>query len=71
MPTPSTLKLKNIARQAHAPQRRRQEIARQAAAVCRDWSPEERAQRAAIARQMQRRLFASIASASQRLQSVA
>ena len=67
----STLKLKNIARRAHLPERRREEIDRKAAVVSRAWSTDERAQRAAIARQMQRRLFASIVGASQGLQSVA
>ncbi|HUY90764.1 MAG TPA: hypothetical protein VMV10_18665 [Pirellulales bacterium] len=71
MPTSSTLKLKNCTRRTSSLERRREGIARKAAFVSRDWPAAERAQRAALAEQMQRRLFASLASAAAPLQSVA
>lgn len=71
MQTSTTLKLKNAAARGNSPQNRREQIARKAAAVNREWSAVERGQRAELAEQLQRQLFAAIVSANAQLQSVA
>jgi hypothetical protein len=71
MKTSTTLKMKNAAIPRSSPLRRREEIARKAAAVGREWSAAERRRRLKLAEQLQRQLFAAIVNANAQLQSVA
>lgn len=71
MKTSTTLKLKNAPARGNSPQKRREVIARKAAAVSCEWSAAERRQRTELAEQLQRQLFAAIVNANAQLQSVA
>lgn len=71
MQTSTTLKMKNAVVRAKSPEKRREEIARKAAAVSREWSAAERRQRLKLAEQLQHQLFAAIVNANAQLQSVA
>ena len=71
MKTSTTLKIKNTAVRGNSPEKRREEIARKAAMVNREWSATERRQRLKLAEQLQHQLFAAIVNANSQLQSVA
>ncbi|HVW37629.1 MAG TPA: hypothetical protein VHB99_10005 [Pirellulales bacterium] len=71
MKTSTTLKMKGGAVRGNSPEKRREEIARKAAAVGREWSAAERRRRLKLAERLQRQLFAAIVNANVQLQSVA
>jgi hypothetical protein len=71
MKTSTTLKMKNVAVRGNSPEKRREEIARKAAMVSREWSAAERRRRSKLAEQLQRQLLAAIVNAGAQLQSVA
>lgn len=71
MKASTTLKLKKGAVRGNATEKRREGIARKAAAVSREWSTTERGLRLKLAEQLQRQLFAAIVNANAQLQSVA
>lgn len=63
-------KRNNPTARATSTERRREEIGRKAAAMNRHWSADERQVRSELAEHLQRRLFATIVDANERLLSV-